>query len=108
MNPYLVKFLFQIKQVGNETQFDVQWRVLKANNLNDLFLEIKSLAKRESEELIRENAQRLRWEFIGVQSIIDLSQSTHGVQVGSETLETSDPNAYLSLIESQLIALNPS
>ncbi len=100
MKAFIAKMTFHINQTGNDSQFDIQYRVIFGENAEDAARRTKEIGQLEEETIIGENGQMINWQFMTFE-MLDLEELNSGYQFDSQTIEVSDPNLYISFLETK-------
>jgi hypothetical protein len=100
MNWYLLKIIFQIMcGNGNHTpQFDEQLRLILGEDENEALAKAKKIGEGEQDSFFNEKRQLVRWQFIGVSELYNLSNMIDGAEIFSRIEEYAHADAYIKLV----------
>ncbi len=100
MRQYLSKMVFQIvhSNVPKNNQFDEQWRVLSADNVDAAFIKAKNIGLDAEETLVNVDKQTVKWTFVGVSELFELPELSDGVELFSRIEETENAHSYRSKV----------
>jgi hypothetical protein len=97
MKMFLVKLIFNVRIGSTSDVFDEQTRIIKANDELDAFIKAKALGRAEEEVFVNDKNEEVRWKFIDVLRIFDLSENSDGEQIYSISLK-EEPEQYISFV----------
>lgn len=102
MNWYLVKLIFSIevenRHSNNPAQFDEQLRLIEDHSEEAALLKARKLGKSICSSFLNTENQKVSWRFIDVREIIGLDKIHDGIEIYSNTVETSDRDEYINSI----------
>lgn len=107
MNWYISKIVFRIStaEAVQRPQFDEQLRLVAAASEEEAFLKARMIGIREEDAFINGANKTVRWEFINVAEVIELSRLEDGVEIYSQIHETDEEKAYIDCIHQKAIYL---
>ena len=97
MNWYLAKVVYRILcGEGNHlAQFDEQLRLIQAGNKEEAFLKAQTIGRNEEETFYNSKEQLVKWEFINVSELYQLSELIDGAELYSRIEEKENADAYM-------------
>lgn len=100
MNWYITKLVFRvISGNGDHTpQFDEQVRLIEARNANEAFLKARFIGGREEDAFMSEDLNAVRWQFIDVCDMNEISEFKDGMELFSRIHETDHALSYIDYI----------
>lgn len=102
MNWYLVKLIFSIEVENrissNPAEFDEQLRLIEDHSQEAALLKARKLGKSICTTFHNTSNQKVSWRFIDVREIIGLDKIHDGIEIYSNTVETSDREEYIRSI----------
>lgn len=101
MNWYIAKIVFNINinYGSQQTQFDVQLRIIEAINKNEAYSKACSMGKGEEMVFKNEDGNLVDWKFIDVAEVHDLTVLADGALVYDFTHVDEDPHEYINFIK---------
>jgi len=100
---YNAKIIFKI-EINNgkkNFQFDEQFRLIKADNMEHAITKTNVIAAAEEQGFINENNNLVHWKFIGIDDISKIEAIEDGAKIYSTTHETEKEEEYLEKVESR-------
>ncbi len=100
MKWFIAKMIFRII-VSDEkkSQFDIQWRLILAQSINNAISQAKEIGYSEEEIFSSANNKTVEWKFIDVESIDELPELNNGTLVDSVTHEEKNPDGFIQMIK---------
>jgi len=100
MNWYLSKIVFQIVcgEGGHTPQFDEQLRLVSASSKDEAFLKSQELGKKEEETFYNEKDQLVRWSFINVCELYQITELIDGAELYSRIEERDSAAGYIQTV----------
>jgi Domain of unknown function (DUF4288) len=112
MKQFLAKSVFyiDIEDKNAATQFDEQWRIIQAKQVQEAFMKATSIGKREETTFVNENNKQVSWRFVDITQLFPLNRHEDGEQLFSATVEASDKDGFIKYIreKSMLIQIKSS
>lgn len=101
MNWYIAKVVFNIVSgSGNHTpQFDEQYRLVKAETMNEAFQKVITIGLNEEEILLNINNEIVCWNFVNVSELYPIDDLRDGMELFSSIHEESDRKAYIEILQ---------
>lgn len=98
---FLVKIIFEIKIEGRNSapQFEEQFRLIKADELEWAIEKATILSKMEESAFLNDRNQKVEWEFVKIVELLPLEGIDDGMQLYAQTEEPENVNAYLEVIK---------
>ncbi len=97
MNWYLAKVVYRILcGEGNHlAQFDEQLRLISAGNKEEAFIKAQTIGRNEEETFYNSKEQLVKWEFINVSELYQLTELIDGAELYSRIEEKENADAYM-------------
>jgi hypothetical protein len=107
MKWYIAKLVFNINiSNGKDTaQFDEQLRLIEAVSPADAFFRARTIGKKEEDEFVNSNNDKVSWNFIDVADIKAVPEFSHGTPVYSFTHVDQDAGDYINFIRRKAMYL---
>ncbi|HNP07574.1 MAG TPA: DUF4288 domain-containing protein [Cyclobacteriaceae bacterium] len=101
MNWYIAKVAFNIVSgSGDHTpQFDEQYRLIKAESMEEAFQKAEYIGMNEEEVLLNEKHEIVKWDFVGISELYPVNELRDGMELFSGIHEVEDRGAYMELIK---------
>lgn len=101
MNWYIAKVVFNIiSGTGDhKAQFDEQYRLIKAETLEEALYKAERVGFNEEELLVNEKQEIVRWDFVGVSELYPINELRDGMELFSAIHEEDDGESYLELVK---------
>ncbi len=101
MNWYIAKVVFNIVSgAGNhKAQFDEQYRLMKANTLEEALYKAEQVGFNEEELLVNEKQEIVRRDFVGVSELYPINDLRDGMELFSAINEEEDRGSYLEVVK---------
>jgi hypothetical protein len=101
MNWYLAKLIFQIQRnsTDGDSQFDEQWRMIRADEVEWAYEKASVIGKLEESCFLSEHEENIEWKFIEVSDIIQIGSLSDGMKILSHTEEPDDVKNYLRMVK---------
>jgi hypothetical protein len=101
MKWYLAKIVFQIicGDGNHVAQFDEQLRLISAGDEDEAFEKATRIGKNEEDSFYNLKQQLVRWQFVNVSELYQLSDLIDGAEMYSRISEVDDADAYLTLVQ---------
>lgn len=108
MENYLVKLVYQIicGDGAHTAQFDEQLRFVEANDEAEAFQKGQAIGVQEEDAFFNNNRQLVRWQFVNVAELYQLSRLADGAEVFSQIRETDDADSYSRFVHHKALRLN--
>ena len=101
MNWYLAKIVYRI-HCGTDgdqyAQFDEQLRLISAENETSAFEKATAIGTQEEEIFLNQNQKLVRWEFINISELYQLSALIDGAELYSRIQETDNAELFTELV----------
>ena len=100
MNWYLAKFVFQIICGDGEhtAQFDEQLRLIAAETKNEAFRKAQQTGRQEEETFYNQKQQLVKWQFVNVSELYQLSELMDGAELYSRIDEKDNAETYIHIV----------
>ena len=100
MNWYLAKIVFRIicGDGDHVAQFDEQLRLIRASDIREAFTKGQGMGMREEESFFNREQQLVRWQFINVSELYQLSELIDGAELYSRIEEKENAASYVYII----------
>lgn len=100
MTWYLSKIIFRIVCGDGQhaAQFDEQLRLVAAHNKEEAFRKATIIGQNEEETFFNNKEQLVKWEFINVSEIYQLTELIDGAELYSRIEEKENADAYIYTI----------
>ena len=87
MNLYVAKIVFNINinKGGNQSQFDEQLRIIRAENIEIALMKGRELGKEEETIFLNHKGETVEWNFIDVADLQPIQNLNHGTEIYSST-----------------------
>lgn len=101
MKWFIGKLVFSVTTGnGNHTpQFDEQLRLIEAQDLNQAFIKARLIGGREEQAFMTEDLNAVRWQFIDVSDLKELSEFSDGMELYSRIHETENAETHITFIQ---------
>jgi hypothetical protein len=98
MNWYVAKIVFRIisGEGHHDAQFDEQLRLISAESDKQAFEKAARLGQICQDSFMNSDRQQVRWEFIDVAEINQLSELTDGAELYYQIQEPADADLYMA------------
>jgi hypothetical protein len=110
MEHFLVKLVFQIKKTisGRLTEFDEQFRFVKAENYTQALKIAEEIGRSEEISFLTTSQKELNWKFIGVMELFALGNLSNKSLVFQTTHETTNTKGFISFVNQRAEILRNS
>ncbi len=100
---FLVKLVFQITVEGmNRTpQFEEQFRLIKADELEWAAEKATILGKMEEDIFLNDRNQKVSWKFVETVEVLPLDGIVDGMELYTQTEAPENVNAYIEIIKNK-------
>ncbi|MET0635892.1 MAG: DUF4288 domain-containing protein [Chitinophagaceae bacterium] len=100
MNWYLSKLVFQIicGDGAHTAQFDEQLRLVSGESKEEAFLKAQELGKKEEDVFYNSREQLVRWQFVNVCELYQLTDLIDGAELYSRIEERDSADAYIQMV----------
>ncbi|RYY56741.1 MAG: DUF4288 domain-containing protein [Chitinophagaceae bacterium] len=100
MNWYLSKLVFQIicGEGSHSPQFDEQLRLVSGDSKEEAFLKSQDLGRREEDTFYNQKEQLVRWQFVNVCELYQISELIDGAELYSRIEERDSAEAYIQTV----------
>jgi hypothetical protein len=105
MNWYIAKLVFQIVNKSTKLQFEEQWRLIMAEDMNEVFLKAKILAKQSEDKFLDNHNQWVHWKFKAITVLSQIEHLSDGIELSSSIVEMRESDHYLERIQLKQKAL---
>lgn len=107
MNKYIAKTVFRIiSGEGNHTpQFDEQLRFIEAKDEREALKKAREKARSEEDSFLNNRQETVRWQFIDVTDLTDVTHMTDGSQIYSRIEEADDAGHYITAAKKKARAI---
>ena len=97
MNWYITKLVYQIIcDTGNHSaQFDVQLKLISANDPLHAFRKARSIGEKEQDEFLNIVNKPVSWKFIDVSEIHKLEELSDGMEMYSQINEVDNADIFV-------------
>lgn len=96
MNWYITKLVFEIVNNSPNHQFDIQWRLVKANEMVEAIEKANEIALEEENEIFKNtDNHKVFWKFLAIESIQQLPDLENGTELFSQIIEHKNPTSFL-------------
>ncbi|GAB1446898.1 hypothetical protein MASR2M41_27180 [Flammeovirgaceae bacterium] len=101
MNWYIAKVVFNIVTGtgDHKAQFDEQYRLIKADTLEEALYKAEQVGFNEEELLINIKQEIVRWDFVGVTELYPFNDLRDGMELFSAINEEEDRGSYLEVVK---------
>lgn len=101
MKWFIGKLVFSVTTGnGNHTpQFDEQLRLIEATDLNQAFIKARLIGGREEQAFMSEDLNAVRWQFVDVGDLKELSEFSDGMELYSRIHETENAETHITFIQ---------
>jgi hypothetical protein len=101
MNWYIAKVAFNIVSgAGDHTpQFDEQYRLIKAESIEEAFQKAEHIGMDEEEILLNEKHEIVKWDFVGVSELYPINELRDGMELFSSVHEIDDRSSYIEMLK---------
>lgn len=98
MNWYVAKIVFRIisGEGNHDAQFDEQLRLISAETDKQAFEKATRLGQICQDSFLNNASQQVRWDFIDVAEISQLSELTDGTELYYQIQEPADADLYMA------------
>lgn len=100
MNVFLTKLLFHIhSEEGTPvSEFDEQFRVVKACSAEEAFIKARAIGMQEEESFLSGERELLHWTFVDVMEVFAMDTYANGDLIFSTTRQEEDHESYIAYI----------
>lgn len=100
MNWYLSKIVFQIicGEGSHTPQFDEQLRLISASSKEEAFNKAQELGKKEEDTFYNVKEQLVRWQFVNVCELYQLTDLIDGAELYSRIEERDSAETYIGMV----------
>lgn len=100
MNWYLAKIVFRILcgDGDHAPQFDEQLRLVRARGKEDAFEKAREMGQDGEDAFFNRREQLVRWQFINVSELYQLSELIDGAELYSRIEEKENAEAYIHTV----------
>ncbi|WDF56478.1 DUF4288 domain-containing protein [Mucilaginibacter sp. KACC 22063] len=97
MNWYVAKIIFRILcNDGNcQAQFDEQLRLISAQTKSEAFEKAIAFGRQNEDRFLNDDRQKVKWSFVNVADINEISGLKDGVELYSNIHEATDADLYV-------------
>lgn len=108
MKWFTAKIVFGIHHSSQEaiTQYDEQIRMIQARDEHEAFLKSRLLGVREEYSFVNENEEEVRWEFVDVTDLSEISELRDGMELYSRIHETDPREQYIRFVHDKALQLS--
>jgi hypothetical protein len=99
MNWYMAKLVYEVI-TGEGSQFDEQWRLIRADETNWAYEKACILGRIDGFEFYNERSNKVQWKFLNVVEMIPVNWND-GAQIYSTTEEPTDVETYIHVMNSR-------
>ncbi|MEQ8364826.1 MAG: DUF4288 domain-containing protein [Cyclobacteriaceae bacterium] len=101
MNWYIAKVAFNIVSgSGDHTpQFDEQYRLIKAESMEEAYQKAEDIGLVEEEIMLNEKHEIVKWSFVGISELYPVNELRDGMELFSSVHEIDDRASYIELIK---------
>ncbi len=105
---FLAKIVFEIKieEQSSAPQFEEQFRLIKADELDWAIEKATILSKMEACSFLNDRNQKVEWEFVEIVELLPLDGIDDGMQLYTQTEEPENVNSYIEVIKKKAKRLN--
>lgn len=98
MSWYVAKVIFRIvnNDDHNQSQFDEQLRLVSAPTRSLAFEKAVTIGKRCEDRFFNDKRQAVKWQFINVAEVNELSSLEDGTELHYNIHEAADANLYMA------------
>ena len=103
MTWYVAKIIFKISNSyeAHKAQFDEQWRLILAADKQAAIWKAEMIGKSESETIVQQNGNKVRWEFVTVTDIFAFDAALDGSEIFSRMEQPENLENYLHNLETR-------
>ena len=107
MKWFTAKIVFGIHHSSQEaiTQYDEQIRLIQARDDHEAFLKSRMLGVREEYSFFNENDEEVRWEFVDVTDLSEITELRDGIEIYSRIHETDSREHYIQYVHDKALNL---
>jgi hypothetical protein len=100
---FLAKLVFQISVEGkdNTSQFEEQFRLIKADELKWAAEKASIIGKMEEINFLNKHHQMVSWKFIETVEVLHLEGIDDGMELYVQTEEPENVNSYIEIVKSK-------
>jgi hypothetical protein len=104
MKKFLVRLIFRVHRGPGKKQasFESQFRIIHAENEAQAWLKARDSGLSEEGEVAPDYGGLIRWEFAGIELLLDLGEYEDGSLLFSSTQKKSDPDSYLNYLKAKM------
>lgn len=108
MKWFTAKIVFGIHHSSQEaiTQYDEQIRMIQARDEHEAFLKSRMLGVREEYSFVNENEEEVRWEFVDVTDLSEISELKDGMELYSRIHEIDPREQYIRFVHDKALQLS--
>lgn len=98
MRHYIVKIIFRVLREDDPapTEFDAQFRYFSADDDAGAFSRAEAIGKMEESVLSTRSRKKIRWEFIGIDTLCAADVLKDGETLFTQTVVACDANRYIA------------
>jgi hypothetical protein len=101
MTWYVIKLVYQIMTESGKPQFDVQLRLIRADELEWAIEKAHTMGRLGETMFSNQNLNQVRWKFVGVSDLIPLAGIEDGVQLYSETKVFKNATGFVEVVKNR-------
>lgn len=108
MKWFTAKIVFGIHHSSQDaiTQYDEQIRLIQARDEHEAFLKSRLLGVREEYSFVNENEEEVRWEFVDVTDLAEISELKDGMELYSRIHEIEPKEQYIRFVHDKALQLS--
>lgn len=108
MKWFTAKIVFGIHHCSQDaiTQYDEQIRLIQARDEHEAFLKSRLLGVREEYSFVNENEEEVRWEFVDVTDLAEISELKDGMELYSRIHEIEPKEQYIRFVHDKALQLS--
>jgi len=101
MNWYIAKVVFNIVsgEGDHNGQFDEQYRLIKAETMEEAFQKAQRIGINEQEMLWNDKQEIVRWDFVDVSELYPVNELQDGMELFSAIHEEKDSDNYIETLK---------
>lgn len=104
MNWFIAKIVFRIcNEESKNFQFDEHIRLISADNFDEAFLKARILGIRGEDSFVNNHNKPVKWEFINVAELYQLSELKDGSEIYSTITEKEEASNYVHSVHQRAI-----
>ncbi len=106
MKKYIAQTVFEISAIGTvQTEFDIQYRLVLANDAYSALLKALSHAKKQEGSVTPMEGPDLFWKFIGITDLFPVDEVEDGGELFTQTHQTCEPAHYVQFVKQRTMAM---